>query len=144
MGLLERTGWRDLALSSRHRLWGPGCPAVDLDFVLVEYSRGVPCALVDYKHYLARAVDLGGPSLRALAALAGSLPFLVVRYGRDPWWFVSQPGNAAAVAAIGPGRFDSEASFVALLYRLRGERAPAWVLGGLDDRPPPSAWEAGR
>lgn len=138
MSLLERTGWRDQALSARHRMWGTDCPAVDLDFVLVEYSRAAPCALVDYKHHAARSVDLAGPSHVALAGLAGSLPLLVVRYGREPWWwFVVRPANAAAVALIGPGQAHSEASYVSLLHALRGLQAPEWVLGGLDDQPPP-------
>lgn len=28
----ERTEWRDLSLSKRHRRWGWDCPAVDLGF----------------------------------------------------------------------------------------------------------------
>ena len=46
----ERLGWRDERLSERHGHWGFNCPAVDLDFVMLEYNHGKPCALVEYKH----------------------------------------------------------------------------------------------
>jgi hypothetical protein len=36
----ERNGWRDLEMSLRHKLWGFHCPAVDIDFLMVEYNRG--------------------------------------------------------------------------------------------------------
>ncbi len=32
----ERTGWRDEKISQRHREWGYNCPAVDLDFEVVD------------------------------------------------------------------------------------------------------------
>jgi hypothetical protein len=42
----ERSGWRDLELSGRHRRWGWDCPAVDLDFLFLEYDKGKAVALV--------------------------------------------------------------------------------------------------
>jgi hypothetical protein len=47
----ERTEWRDLELSKRHREWGLNCPAVDIDFLMVEYYYGKPVALIDYKRF---------------------------------------------------------------------------------------------
>ena len=41
---------RDAWLSGRHRVWGSNVPAMDLDFILAEYDRCVPIALIDYKH----------------------------------------------------------------------------------------------
>ena len=35
----ERSGWRDMRLSERHRRWGWNCPAVDLDHLR---SLGIP------------------------------------------------------------------------------------------------------
>ena len=50
MSSKERTGWRDQALSERHRAWGWDCPALDMDFVMIEYDNGKATALVEYKH----------------------------------------------------------------------------------------------
>ena len=44
----ERTGWRDEALSKRHRDWGWDCPAIDIDFLMIEYDKGKSVALVEY------------------------------------------------------------------------------------------------
>ena len=41
---------RDAWLSGRHRVWGSNVPAMDLDFILAEYDKCVPVALIDYKH----------------------------------------------------------------------------------------------
>lgn len=50
MSAYERSGWRDMELSGRHRIWGFNCPAVDLDFLMVEYNLGIAIAVVEYKH----------------------------------------------------------------------------------------------
>ncbi len=78
----ERTGWRDREISSRHRRWGFHCPGVDLDFLLIEYHRAEPVAIIEYKHHRAARPDLSHPSYRALLALAErvpKLPFLIAR-----------------------------------------------------------------
>lgn len=98
---LERTGWRDQAISERHRAWGFNCPAVDLDFVMAEYNHGLPVALVEYKDRHARLPRLSDPTYRALSALAdgysgGALPFLVAFYDSSEWWFRVLPVNEPA------------------------------------------------
>ena len=62
----ERTGWRDQALSDRHREWGFNCPSVDLDFLMVEYNIGLPVALVEYKNERAWMPDFRHATYRAL------------------------------------------------------------------------------
>lgn len=116
----ERTGWRDEELSRRHRRWGFDCPAVDLDFLVIEYGLGEVGALVEYKHYAASAIDLSHPSYRAVAGLADRcrVPFFVVRYWPESWSFRVAPANA--LAATEGGGPMSEMEFVALLYRMRG------------------------
>ena len=44
----ERSGWRDEMLSQRHRDWGFNCPAIDIDFLLIEYNSAKVKALVEY------------------------------------------------------------------------------------------------
>jgi hypothetical protein len=139
----ERTGWRDQELSRRHRRWGFACPAVDLDFVLVEFGLAAPVALVEYKHFRARPVDLEHPTYRALQTLADrepAIPFLVARYWPESWAFSVQPANATAQQLYGCQRHYSEAEFVATLYELRAATIQHQVLRHLNrERPPASA-----
>ena len=97
----ERTGWRDSELSRRHGCWGFNCPAVDLDFVMMEFNHGKPCALVEYKHVMARPVDTNHATYRALVCLAdgyryGPLPCFIARYNPADWSFVVTPLNDMA------------------------------------------------
>lgn len=139
----ERSGWRDQELSRRHRRWGFACPAVDLDFVLVEFGLAAPVALVEYKHFRARTVDLEHPTYRALQSLADrepAIPFLVARYWPDSWAFAVRSANATAERLYGPERHYSEADFVAELYALRAATIQDQVLRHLNrERPPASA-----
>ena len=128
----ERTGWRDMALSGRHRAWGEDVPAVDVDWVVVEYDRRVPVAIIDYKrglNWIERASDHS--NLAALAALADGynkgIPFLIVRYDNDPWRFSLEPRNASARERIpkkGCGVVLSELRYVTFLYWLRDRPLP--------------------
>lgn len=117
----ERTGWRDQALSSRHRRWGFHCPGVDLDFVLVEYALGQPAALVEYKHHESGPVDLTHPSYRALKELAdrSCVPFIVARYWPEVWCFDVLPVNRVACTSVTAGLM-SERDYVGCLHQLRG------------------------
>lgn len=98
---VERSGWRDEAISGRHGCWGFNCPAVDLDFVMLEYNHGKPCALVEYKHFNAKPPNVSHATYRALVALAdgysgGPLPCFIATYNPDGWTFRVLPLNAAA------------------------------------------------
>ena len=78
----ERTGWRDLRLSQRHRRWGWDCPAVDLDFLFLEYDRGKAVALVEYKHEQAAPQYASHPTYQAMIDLGNraSVPVFAARY----------------------------------------------------------------
>ena len=122
----ERTGWRDSALSERHGHWGFNCPAVDLDFVMMEYNHGKPCALVEYKHKNARLPDPTHATYRALVSLAngyieGSLPCFVAIYDPDTWVFIVHPLNDSAREHYKhcAGEPLSECRFVRSLHLLR-------------------------
>jgi len=122
----ERTGWRDAELSKRHGNWGFNCPAVDLDFVMMEYNYGKPCALVEYKHMNARQIDPTHATYRALIALAdgykyGSLPCFVARYNPDDWSFCVIALNDKAKYHYGhcEGEVLTEQRFVRSLHLLR-------------------------
>jgi len=117
----ERSGWRDLELSLRHRQWGFNCPAVDLDFLMVEYNLGKPVGLVDYKVYVVPTPNLQHPTYRALTELAdiAGLPFLLAFYWPEIWAFRIVPVNAVAREAFVESEMLTERQFVSRLYRLR-------------------------
>jgi len=126
----ERTHWRDARISARHRAWGWDCPAVDIDFLLLEYDGGKAMALVEYKHEHAPELRLAHPSVRAVVNLAdrAGLPAFVVRYADDfSWWFAT-PLNGRARTLLPEARHLTEEEWVALLYRSRGRHLPvAWT-----------------
>lgn len=124
----ERTGWRDSptgappSISARHRQWGWNCPALDIDFLMLEYDLGCVSALVEYKHEFAAKIRLNHPSLRAVADLAdrASIPALIVRYANDYSWFLVAPLNRVAREFLSGRHLMSEQEYVQLLYRIRG------------------------
>lgn len=135
----ERTGWRDKDLSARHRVWGWDCPAVDLDFLLVEYNIGKPVALVEYKHWRASRVNLRHPTYRALTELAdmADLPFVVARYWPGVWAFRVWPINAVAAQSFENAENMTEREYVMRMYRLRRLVLSREISAHLmDERPP--------
>jgi len=124
----ERTHWRDEALSLRHREWGFDCPAVDVDFLAIEYDQHVAKMLVEYKHEAARRIPRYHPSIRAIIDLANraGVPALMVRYAADFSWWRPVLLNTQALSICGSDQCLSEAEWVELLYRCRGrEMSPA-------------------
>lgn len=122
----ERTGWRDQALSARHRSWGWNLPITDIDFLVVEYDNGKVTALVEYKHESARPADPKGASYRALVDLGDRAGVAVIgcRYASDFSWFRVAALNDYAKQWIPVRSQMTEHEWVALLYELRGRRMP--------------------
>lgn len=129
----ERTGWRDLGLSERHRVWGWDLPAVDLDFLFLEYDKGKAVALVEYKHEKAPMQNSGHPTYQAMADLANraEIPFFGSRYKRDFSEFIVTPLNSFCAAHLGVRMSMTEAEWVTFLYRVRGREIPADVMEAL-------------
>lgn len=130
----ERTGWRDEDLSARHRRWGWDCPAVDLDFLFLEYDRGKAVAIVEYKHERAAPQCPSHPTYLAMCDLGtrAGVPVIGVRYSADFTSWLAVPLNAHARAWIPERRTLTEREWVALLYRIRGYEAPDDLLDSLD------------
>lgn len=129
----ERTGWRDEGLSRRHRRWGWDCPAVDLDFLLLEYDRGKASALVEYKNEHAAPIYASHPTYQAMIDLGNraNIPVIACRYSDDfTVWNVS-PLNAIAKRYLPERRTLTEAEWVSLLYHIRGYDVPQEVLDGI-------------
>lgn len=124
----ESTGWRDEWISRRHREYGIDVPATDVDFLLIEYDRAQPIALVEYK----RTDDFStsDASRRTLAKLAtrAGIPAIVVRYytdGETPWKVY--PLNRYARAKITSREFPvyvSESQWIEFLYWIRDRDVP--------------------
>jgi hypothetical protein len=102
------------------------CPAVDLDFVLLEFNHGVPVAVVDYKH-CAKANPLEGLNEWAIKAMSElynkhgeNLPFFVARYWPGSWAFRVLPMNEPARRWL-PDEWTAmtEQQWVTGLHRLR-------------------------
>jgi hypothetical protein len=80
MSAHERHNRRDEILSAKHRRWGYNVPAVDVDFLLVEYDQAKAKALIEYRH--ANGHVIRDASIQAITDLAdrAALPFFIVRY----------------------------------------------------------------
>jgi hypothetical protein len=115
---------------------------MDLDFILAEYDRCVPIALIDYKHERA-TINLESANTRTLIALGdmAGIPAYIVRYGHTNqdgfWgdiaedsvpWFQIIPLNLYAHGTDMPSNDNntklSELVFVTWLYELRGRKIP--------------------
>jgi hypothetical protein len=129
----ERTGWRDMNLSERHRLWGWDCPAVDLDFLFLEYDRGKAVALVEYKHERAKPQMPIHPTYQAMKDLAdrAGVPFFACRYKGDFSEFLVVPLNENARKILPLRTPMSEAGWVSFLYMVRGREVPTSIVDSL-------------
>jgi len=129
----ERTGWRDMGLSERHRHWGWDCPAVDLDFLFLEYDKGKAVALVEYKHERAAPQRASHPTYQAMIDLGNraGVPVFCARYADDfSWWRVT-PLNAEAKKWLPERAEMSEREYVTFLYHIRGYELPQKVFADL-------------
>ncbi len=125
------TDFGDGPISDWHRTLGANLPAVNLDYVLVEYDRGQPRALVEYKHQRTKQLDRTHPTFQALRELcaprAYELPFYVVRYADDCSWFRVLPFNIAAGVQVSmePETKMSERGYTKFLENLRKKNLEA-------------------
>lgn len=128
----ERSGWRDLRLSQRHRAWGWDCPAVDLDLLFLEYDRGIPTAIVEYKHENAPPQYASSPNYQALINLGNraTLPVFAVRYTDDFEWWEVVPLNELAKGWCPARKQMTEIDWVKLLYHMRGFDPPQDLFDG--------------
>lgn len=130
----ERTGWRDEALSRRHRRWGWDCPAVDIDFLFLEYDHGKASAIVEYKNEHAAPQYASHPTYQAMIDLGNraGIPVIACRYADDFSVWKVVPLNDVAKKHI-PNRLElDEQGWVKLLYKIRGYEVPQGVLEGIN------------
>lgn len=130
----ERTGWRDLALSQRHRRWGWDCPAVDLDFLFLEYDQGKATAIVEYKHERADMQNPSHPTYLAMRDLGNraGVPVFGVRYADDFSWWRVVPLNPPAKSWVPSVMKMTEHEWVSTLYQMRGRAIPNGLFDDAD------------
>lgn len=131
----ERHFKRDAILSAKHRTWGYNVPAVDIDFLMIEYDQSVAKALVEYRHINgAVRVDASVQAIIDLADRAG-LPFFIVQYyyatddGRTKWkeaaidtpaFFRITTMNKLAEQAYFSDEWINEQQYKEWLHQIRG------------------------
>lgn len=122
----ERSGWRDLRLSQEHRRWGWDCPAVDLDFLFLEYDRGKAVALVEYKHESAGPQYPTHPTYQAMIDLGtrAGCPVFACRYTDDFSSWTAVPLNGEAKKHLSQKTRMSRREWITFLYRIRGYAVP--------------------
>jgi len=132
----ERSGWRDLDLSQRHRKWGWDCPAVDLDFLFLEYDKGKAVAIVEYKHERAAPQYASHPTYQAMIDLGtrAHIPVFVCRYKSDFSEWLAVPLNEFAYERLPERRTMTEREWVTFLYELRGYTPPESLFDGANIR----------
>lgn len=130
----ERTGWRDEALSRRHRQWGWDCPAIDLDFLFLEYDKGKASAIVEYKNESAKPQYASHPTYQALIDLGNRahLPVFVCRYNTDFSQWKVMPLNGLAKIYVPTRMAMTEQEWVQLLYKIRGYDCPTMLLDAIN------------
>ena len=118
----EKYGWRDEAISRRHRLYGSACAMVDLDFVVIEYHLKRVVALIEYKHkYGEKRFDIRDSNYQALIDLAdrSGLPFFIVFYNPNIWHYKIYPGNEESSKWVEFPKIFTEKDYVRFLYKIR-------------------------
>ena len=122
----ERSGWRDEAISRKHREWGRDVPAVDIDFLMAEYDQAEPVAIIEYKQENAKPIPAKDANLRTIARLAdkAGIPAFVVRYAEDLSWFKARALNDLGKQMQPAAATYSEAEYVKFLYEMRGREVP--------------------
>lgn len=145
----------DRMLSERHYEWGQDCPAIDLDFMLIEFNHGVPVAVVDYKYH---AADISRTNQRAYEAISRlhnedgrQIKFFIAKYWPETWAFRVLPVNESAKtwAFNHSDRWEgwcdfTEQGYVRVLYKLRKDalsRGDEMYIARLNTVPPPAGDE---
>ena len=129
----ETTFWRDRSLSLRHRAWGFDVPAVDIDFLMIEYDSAEPIAIIEYKRETAAVQWASHPSIKAMIKLAdrSEIMAIAVRYSADLSWFLATALNANARKLLPKPVTFSEKGFVKFLYSIRNREVPLEILDKL-------------
>lgn len=134
----ERTGWRDEWISNRHRGWGWDCPMVDIDWLVVDYTRKQAVAIVEYKAKGAKQPNPADANYTVLRGIADKLniPFFVVFYSPDEAMFMVEAFNPLGKAIVANKQVMTERQYVGFMYSIRKEPIDHALLGKLSNTVP--------
>ena len=120
---IERTLWRDDELGLLHRTWGEHLPAIDIDYLMIEYNGGTVVGVIEYKHEQAKIQYLNYPNNKALINLCdrANTPLFAVRYANNFSWWKVKPLNRCATAKTNATStiIYNEMEYVKFVYSLR-------------------------
>lgn len=127
----ERSYWRDMELSLRHKQWGYNCPAVDIDFLMSEYDTDIPIAIIEYKNENCKNIKLNSSSLNVIKELGNMahLPVFLIQYTHN-FKFNICPLNLIAIETTPKDKqyiWFSEKQYVDFLYWLRKRETPEGI-----------------
>jgi hypothetical protein len=99
---------------------------VDLDFLFLEYDKGEPVAIVEYKHENAAPQYASHPTYQAMIRLGtrAGVPVFAARYQNDFTLWTITPLNKLAQSRLPERRSMTEREWVTFLYELRGYTPP--------------------
>jgi hypothetical protein len=132
MAASEQLHFRDEKISQWHRELGFDYPAVDLDFILVEYTRAIPAAIIEYKHSNCQRIEIDHPSYRVLRRISNALdlPLFAVRYDFENYpepWFRVVPLNVAAKRLVPSSKTMAAMEYRGVLRQLRADALSRWA-----------------
>jgi hypothetical protein len=123
----ERTDWRDSRLNEEHIEYGYVCPCDNVEFLMVEYDRSRPVALVDYRLRNGVISETSGLLRHLCDNRHSSIPYFIAEYefnNEQIQKIAIIPGNETAFNLIGFREGLSEKDLVRLLYDLRESTVP--------------------
>lgn len=133
---IERTGWRDRALVNWHWRHNLHCRAAGIRLLMLEYNRGTPVAVIDYRRYEDGVPNLDHPVYRAISELAGDLPFYLAYYDQR-FGFCLYPVNATARGKLfNKPHLASESAYVRWQWNIRTGQAMRPARAALSDVKP--------
>ena len=123
----ERTDWRDSKLDAIHKIYGYFCPCDNVEFLMLEYDKSIPVAIVDYRLYGRMNSSLSRTVEDLCDNRLGPLPYVICEYR----FFKNRienirliPCNESAYKKFGKTRIVSEQEYVRLLYKCREDIVP--------------------
>lgn len=122
----EKHGYRCEWISKWHReRLGFHEPTIDLDMICLEFSRGKPAALIEYKHHRSKMTEAEiakSKAMQAICILANNshIPFFVVKYKPDGPLFKICGVNYAAKKWFEKPTLLDEEKFISFHRALRG------------------------
>ena len=117
----ERTNWRDNKLNDLHNKYGYEFPTDNVEFLMLEYDKSMPVALVDYKRK-SNGTEISKSIINFCDNFLPQLPYFITSYEIIDNALTNIdiiPCNQQAIIEIGYKQNISEKELVKIQYKLR-------------------------